>query len=82
MFSDSKGSIAMTYNPVNRAATKHIALADHYVRELQELGTVTVSWISTKQMIADLLTKPLGREDFERLRAWLVGKIKQIKNGD
>jgi hypothetical protein len=74
MFSDSKGSIAMTYNPVNRAATKHIALADHYVRELQELGTVTVSWISTKQMIADLLTKPLGREDFERLRACRFSK--------
>ena len=27
--SDSKGAIAMTYNPVHRSATKHVDLADH-----------------------------------------------------
>ena len=28
VYSDSQGAIAMTYNPVNRSTTKHIALAD------------------------------------------------------
>ena len=33
LFSDSQGAIATAYNPVNRAATKHVDLADHYTRE-------------------------------------------------
>ena len=35
LFSDSMGGIAQTYNPINtnRAATKHIDVADHYLRE-------------------------------------------------
>ena len=59
LFSDSKGAIAMAYNPVQRSASKHIDLADHYLRELQELGTVTISWICTEDMTADVLTKAL-----------------------
>jgi len=66
LFSDSKGSIAMTYNPVQRNASKHIDLADHYAREQQERGTITISYVSTRDMIADLLTKPLGNTDFKR----------------
>jgi hypothetical protein len=70
--SDSKGAIAMTYNPVQRAATKHVDLADHYAREAVETGITTVSYISTRDMIADALTKPLGTADFMRHRAKLV----------
>ena len=72
LFSDSKGAIAMTYNPVNRSASKHIDLADHYAREQQELGVITVSYVNTRDMIADLLTKPLGHADFARHAAKLV----------
>ena len=43
VYSDSQDAIAMTYNPVNRSTTKHIALADHYVREQQEEGMISVS---------------------------------------
>lgn len=56
LYSDSQGAIAMAYNPTNRAASKHIDLADHYVRaELQERGIITITWVSTANMIADLL---------------------------
>ena len=73
LFSDSKGSIAMTYNPVNRAASKHVDLADHYARELQELGTITVTHVGTADMTADLLTKALGRPAHERHSRQLIG---------
>ena len=72
LFSDSKGAIAMSYNPVNQAASKHVDLADHYAREMVDLGIITISYIDTKKMIADLLTKPLGRAPFERLVVHLV----------
>ena len=65
----------MTYNPVQRAASKHIALADHYVREQQERGTITVTHVPTKDMIADLLTKPLVFADFKRHADKLVHPV-------
>ena len=64
LFSDSQGAISMTYNPTHRAASKHIDLADHYVREQQERGTITVTFVPTKEMIADIGTKPLGATAF------------------
>ena len=76
LFSDSKGSIAMNYNPVMRAASKHVDLADHYALEQQERGTITITYVSTRDMIADALTKPLGATDFNRHAAELVRKIK------
>ena len=75
LFSDSKGSIAMAYNPVNRTGSKHIDLADHYAREQQERGTITITHVNTQDMIADILTKPLGRPAFSKLRSALVSDI-------
>jgi len=73
LFSDSQGAIAMTYNPVRRSASKHVDLADHYAREQVERGTITVSYVSTNDMIADLLTKALPKTKFDKLRAMMVG---------
>ena len=73
LFSDSQGAIAMTYNPVNRSASKHVDLADHYAREQVERGTITVSHVGTKQMIADALTKALPAPLFEQHRSQFLG---------
>ena len=75
VYSDSQGAIAMTYNPVHRSTTKHIALADHYVREQQEEGVISVSYVDTLSMIADAFTKPLAEAAFLRHRQFLVSKI-------
>jgi hypothetical protein len=75
LYSDSKGCISMTYNPVDRAASKHVDLADHYAREQQEAGTITITYVSTKDMIADLLTKPLAIADFARHANKLVHQV-------
>ena len=45
----------MTYNPVQRSASKHIDLADHYAREQQELGVITISYVSTKGLWTQLI---------------------------
>ena len=73
LFSDSQGAIAMNYNPVKRSASKHVDLADHYAREQVERGVVAISYVSTKMMIADILTKALGRVDFNRLVQSMIG---------
>ena len=72
LFSDSMGCIAMTRNPVQRSASKHIDLADHYAREMQERNTVNISYVNTKEQRADALTKHLAYDDFHRHMADMV----------
>ena len=67
-FSDSKGAIAMSYNPVHQQASKHVDLADHYVREQVDAGVLTVTYVSTNDMLADIFTKALGKAQFIKLR--------------
>ena len=40
LFSDSMGVVAVAANPVTHAATKHLEIADFYVRELVERSIV------------------------------------------
>jgi len=58
LFSDSKGSIVQTYNPTNRAATKHIDVADHYIREQVERKHITVTHVDTGDMDATSSLRP------------------------
>ncbi|KAL8141205.1 hypothetical protein V2J09_007226 [Rumex salicifolius] len=46
---------------------KHIALAFHFVREQVQKGLLRVSYISTNDQLADVLTKPLFRSKFNEL---------------
>ena len=75
LFSDSKGCIAVARNPVQRSASKHIDLADHYVREQQERGTINISYVSTKDMRADALTKHLADCDFQRHMSEMIHTV-------
>jgi hypothetical protein len=43
------------------------------VRQKVQQGEVELVHINTKDQIADILTKPLNRETFERLRPGLMG---------
>ena len=70
---DNQGAIAMARNPVGHARTKHIDIRYHFVRECVAEGTIELVYCPTKLMLADLLTKPLPREQFERLRSACFG---------
>ena len=74
LFSDSTGSISQCYNPTNRAGTKHVDVSDHYIREQVELKRITVTYVPTDRMIADIFTKPLGHPAFVRHRDQLVAR--------
>ena len=64
---DNQGTIAIARNPVSYSRTKHIDIKYHYIRETILNGYVTLEYCPTKQMLADLLTKPLPRDRFEML---------------
>ena len=65
---DNKGTIAIARNPVNHGRTKHIDIKYHFIREELVEGVVEIKYCNTKDMIADILTKPLSKGQFEILR--------------
>ncbi|KAL8153808.1 hypothetical protein V2J09_011568 [Rumex salicifolius] len=57
----------LVIHAVFHSRMKHIALAFHFVREQVQKGLLRVSYISTNDQLADVLTKPLFRSKFNEL---------------
>ena len=69
-------------NPQLHDRSKHIDICYHYIRDLEEQGKISVSYIPTGDMIADGLTKPLQRVAFGRFRSLLgVTSLEEPKQG-
>jgi hypothetical protein len=66
LYADNQGAIALTENPVFHNKTKHIENQYHYIRERVAEGSLWVRYVSTDNMIADGLTKPLSRIKFQK----------------
>lgn len=66
LYSDNQGGIALTKNPVLHQRTKHVDIKHHYIRELVEANTINLTYISTADMLADVLTKALPRDKHEQ----------------
>jgi hypothetical protein len=81
LYSDNQGAIALTKNPHLHERSKHIDICYHFIRDLVEKGLVDVEYVSTMEMVADGMTKPLERIAFERFKRQLgvvdSGRLKQ-----
>lgn len=60
LFCNNKVVIQIANNPVFHERTKHIKIDCHFIREKQLEGIVQPTYVSSKQQVADLLTKALG----------------------
>jgi hypothetical protein len=65
---DNEGAEALAKNPEHHARTKHIHARYHFVRECVQLREIELLHVSTKDMLADMLTKPLSRVLLEKHR--------------
>ena len=68
---DNQGAMALSKNPVGHARTKHIDIRHHFIREAVAEKVVTLQYCPSEDMVADILTKALPREKFEKHRLTL-----------
>ncbi|TPX55785.1 DNA-directed DNA polymerase [Powellomyces hirtus] len=78
IYEDNQGCIALARNPTNHARTKHIDIRHHFIRESIANQHVDLEYCPTKDMAADLLTKPLPRPHFANLCEMLGLGIKSV----
>jgi len=75
IFCDNTSAINITKNPCQHKRTKHIDIRHHFLRDNVEKGLISMNFYATNHQIADILTKALSREQFEKNRLEL-GLIK------
>lgn len=75
LFTDSMGVVAMSRSSALSSATRHIEVADFYVREMVTRGIVTVSHVPTGEMVADVLTKALAAPKFGAMVACMLVRV-------
>ena len=66
-------SILADQSPAPRL--KHIDVRHHFIRDQSVAELVDVQYCESHNMVADILTKPLARVAFERLRERLLGYL-------
>jgi len=72
---DNVGAIQMSNNNVSGAATRHVNMRYHFVRELICNKIIEVGFIRSDENDADLMTKNLVRRLFEKYADKLVEEI-------
>ena len=68
VFVDNKAAIAVAKNVAATRKRKFIDLRHHFLREHIKNATITVKHVPSKIMLADLLTKPMGKQTFGPLK--------------
>ena len=73
VFQDNMGALALAKDPIMRPRTKYFRISQHYVRWCRMVGKVDFYHRAGRELVADMLTKPLGLVDFTRHRKVLMG---------
>ena len=70
---DNKGAKDLMNTWSVGGRTRHIEVKQYFIRDLKEDGIVTIEWVPSEEMTADIMTKNLGGPAFERHAKELVG---------
>ena len=73
VYEDNAGAIEMANNHKYRPRTKHLNIRLHHFRKHIESGLIVIEKIPTELQQADIFTKPLPKNQFQKLRKLLLG---------
>ena len=76
IFVDNKSALALAKNPILHDRSKHINTRYHFIRECIARKEVRLEFMKSHDQVADIPTKPLKYDTFNKLRA-LLGVIKK-----
>ncbi|CAL9003639.1 unnamed protein product [Prunus brigantina] len=68
VYCDNVSTIKLSKNPVMHGRSKHIDVRFHFLRNLVKDEVVELLQCSTQEQVADVMTKPLKLEVFQKLR--------------
>ena len=73
VFEDNSGAIEIAKVPKMRPRTKHLNIKYHHFRSFVQDGSISVHHVGTEQQTADIFTKPLNQDLFQKHRKSLLG---------
>lgn len=73
---DNQSTIFVTTNSADHKMLKHVDVRHKWIQERADNGDIRVEYVSTKEQVADIFTKGLTKELFEKFRA-KCGIVKQ-----
>ena len=62
--SDNTSAISISKNLVHHSKTKHIEFRHHFVKDHAQKDDITLEFVSTKDQLASIFTKPISKEQF------------------
>ena len=69
LMGDNQGALALAKNPVHHKLSKHFDIKLHFVRDLLKKKLFVLRYVPTKDNTADIMTKPLDKQPFEKHRS-------------
>ena len=66
IYTDSEPAMKLAKNAQMHARSKHIDIRMHWIRDAIQNGDIELHYLSTEEMIADTLTKPLPKVKFDQ----------------
>jgi len=67
LYCDNISAINLTKNPIQHSKTKHIEIRHHFIRDHIQKGDIEIMFVKIENQLADLFTKPLARDRFNKL---------------
>ncbi|SOV03955.1 uncharacterized protein UDID_19367 [Ustilago sp. UG-2017a] len=78
VYSDNTGCIQVSKDPAQHWKLKHIDTKYHFIRNNVQEGRVQIKYVDTTRNLADVLTKPIGRQAMQQARSGLHLQIPAV----
>jgi hypothetical protein len=71
VYEDNNAVMSLVNNAEANKRTRHFLIKFQYLVEKKQQGMFTLSKVATDKQLADIFTKPLARDKFQKFRSWM-----------